>query len=71
MQVSFDPLDYSGTPDEARKQALRERDAELRRLRKLGKRCYGFMLKNQLRKYWGLGQPDGRVRDVFYVSIHD
>lgn len=64
MQVSFDPLDY---PD--RKSALKARKERADVERKAGKRVFAWTLPNQLKPYAGLGIPDGRVRNVYYLNI--
>ena len=66
MQESFSRLWEGYETDKA---ALTARNARLRELRSQGVKCRGFTLTNQLRKYAGLGQPDGRVCNVYYVSV--
>ncbi len=65
-QLAFDPLDWN-TPEQAKK----ERDACYRALKEEGRQAKRWVLKNQLRKYSGFGQDDGRVRDVYYVTVYD
>ena len=65
-QLRFDPLQY-GTAAEAKA----ARDMLYRMLRKVGRNVYRWTLKNQLRQYAGLGIPDGRVRDVYYLQSRD
>jgi hypothetical protein len=45
------------------------RDAHYRTLREQGVKARRFFLKNQLRQYAGLGQPDGRSCDVYFVEF--
>ena len=52
-------------------EAKTARDRRLRELRKQGKRVKGFCLRNQLRKYAGLGQPDGRFCHVYMIHIFE
>jgi len=61
--ISFDPLDY-GTA----KAAKAARDAKWRELRKEGRPVRRWVLTNQLRPYASLGCPDGRIRDVYYIT---
>ena len=60
-QISFDPLN-----DEAAKE---HRDARYWREKKAGRYAKRWVLKNQLRPYAGLGIPDGRIRDVYYLTV--
>ena len=65
-QKGFSTLwDGYATSDEAKK----ARDEEARRLRKEGFKVRRWVLRNQLRKYSGLGQPDGRSCNVFMIDI--
>jgi hypothetical protein len=64
-QVSFDPLDY--TSGEAAKKA---RDEYYRDCKKDGKEAKRWVLRGQLQKYSSYGVEDGRVRDVYYVSVY-
>lgn len=75
-QISYDPLYLMDqNPDlsreEAHKVMRRERDKDLRQARIEGQKVYGWTLRNQLRPYRGLGQPDGSVRHVYYISVMD
>lgn len=81
-QFRWDPLDYvdavDGTPnvlteDEAAKLALSARNRWVREHRKMHPDIdvHSWTLTDQLRKYSGLGQPDGRVRNVYYVTVTD
>ena len=65
-QISFDPLEYP-----TRESAMQARNARLRAERAAGRKATGFTLRNQLRPYAGVGIPDGRIRDVFYVQLWD
>ena len=72
-QISFDPLKYSDMHSgiseiDAKKLALKERNQTLREIKKRDPMAYGWALPNQLRKYAGLGQLDGRSRTVYYIS---
>lgn len=66
-QAVFDPLEFG-----SREAALKERNRYYRDIIQLfGKdAAHRFTLKDQLRKYSGFGQPDGTVRDVFYVQLN-
>jgi hypothetical protein len=55
-------VDYPS--NESAKQA---RDTRARELRKLGHTVRCGRITNQLRKYSGLGQPDGRIGHVYEV----
>ena len=75
-QISYDPLDFidqfAGCPTSyamAHAAARRERDRVLRATRKAGSRAYGWTLPNQLKKYSGLGVEDGRIRNVYYITV--
>ena len=65
-QISFDPLDYADSGE-----AKRARNAKLRALRQAGANARGWTLPNQCRPYASFGVPDGRVRNVYYVTIYD
>ena len=65
MQISFDPLDFN----EDRKAALRARKERADLERKAGHRVFAWTLPNQLKQYAGLGIPDGRIRNVYYLNI--
>ena len=66
-QYSFDPLDYDN-PQEAKE----ARNRHYKDLKSKGvtwvKR---WVLKNQLRPYAGLGQPDGRIRDIYFINTSE
>jgi hypothetical protein len=47
------------------------RDAEWRRFKRLGVKATRSVLRGQCRPYSGLGQPDGRVCDVYYITVYD
>lgn len=73
MQISFDPLTYldngtCATMADAVSRAKTERNIELAIRKKNGEKVSGFRLTGQLRQYAGFGQPDGRVRTVYYVQ---
>lgn len=65
MQVSFDPLNYN----EDRKAALKARKVYADQAKAEGRRVFAWTLPNQLKQYAGLGQYDGRVRNVYYLNI--
>lgn len=71
-QTSFDPIKYADqmglAMHDAAKIAKKERDLELRRIKKRDPSAYGWRLTGQLRQYAGFGQPDGRVRTVYYIT---
>lgn len=65
-QFSFDPLDeFKGS-----KTAHQLRNEVLIKLRKAGIPCKGWVLKNQLREYAGMNQPDGRIRNVYMINLN-
>ena len=64
-QSSFSTL-WDGFSND--KTALAARNRKLRELRKAGHRCRGFSLPGQMRKYAGLGQPDGRSCTVYMIN---
>ena len=69
-QISFDPLDYVGQYEEGdHSKALADRNAHLKQLRKEGKQVRGWTLTRQLRTYASFGVPDGRVRNVYYITV--
>lgn len=71
MQMSFDPLKYqdAGLDEKAaRLAAMRARNLKAKEMRAEGARVHCWTLTGQLRQYAGLGVPDGRVRNVFYIS---
>lgn len=77
QEARFDPLQYLDLPanagmtfEQATKQARADRDVCLRHWRKEGKNAKGWSLTGQLRKYKSFGEPDGRTRTVYYVSIY-
>jgi len=53
---------------ESDKAARRARDTEARRLRTAGHRVLCSVLRNQTRKYAGLGQPYGRSGSVYMLT---
>lgn len=71
----FDPLAYADDEGlslaDATAMALRCRNAMLRELRRRGvTNCKGWTLTGQLRKYKGFGVPDGRMRNVYYITVY-
>lgn len=72
MQISFDPLKYedAGMDAEAAvKQAKKDRNAKYKELINQGEFVKRWTLTGQLRQYVSFGVPDGRVRNVYYLSI--
>lgn len=65
VQNSFSVL-WDGFPTDAAAKAAR--DAEWKRLRALGWTAKRWVLKNQVKQYAGLGQPDGRSCDVYKID---
>lgn len=67
MQLSFSTTWTGHTTDAEAKAA---RDAKYRELKKDPNvlKVRRSVLKNQLRKWAGLGQPDGRVCDVYMID---
>ena len=51
-------------------EAKKARDAKAKVLRAQGFRVKRWTLPNQLRPYAGLGVPDGRVGNVYYVDAY-
>lgn len=68
MQKSFSRL-WDGY--ETDKAAMKARNAEAKRLRKLGKRVACFTLPNQVKPYDGLGQPNGASCSVYFLQTAD
>lgn len=72
-QYRWDPLEYAdmhGVDQKAgAKLALADRDKQARAWRKEGFEVKCWTLTGQLRKYSGLGQPDGRIRNVYYITV--
>jgi len=54
---------------ETDKDARAARDCKARSLRKEGRMVKCWALRNQCRKYAGLGQPDGRSCTVYMLDI--
>jgi len=52
-------------------EAKAARDQRYRELKAQGYSVKRWVLKNQLVQYTGLGQPDGRVRDVYMLNVED
>lgn len=65
-QESFSTL-WDGYSTAAEAKAAR--DARYRALKKEGKTVKRSVLTNQLKKYDGLGQPNGGVCDVYYLTV--
>ena len=78
QQIRFDPLEYLDLPAnagwtlaQATAQARKDRDLCLRVARQKGKECIGSRTTGQLRKYKSFGEPDGRTRTVYYITIYE
>lgn len=74
-QMRFDPLDFEDnmgiTPQEARKEALAAR-AIIKRAIQVSRPDFevrAWTLTGQLRKYKSFGVEDGRVRNVYYLTV--
>lgn len=65
-QISFDPLDF---PADSHRLAKQARDARYRELKKAGASVKRWKLPGQIRQYSGFGQPDGRVRDIYFINV--
>lgn len=65
MQHSFSRLWDGYESDDAAKKA---RDARYREMKKEGRNVKRFSLANQLKKYDGLGQPNGSSCPVYYIN---
>lgn len=57
--------------EDREKGAMKARNARLKELRIQGVEVKGMSLPNQLRKYSGLGQPDGSIGTVYGIQIFD
>ncbi len=74
-QFSWDPLDYMDSDDltfeEACKRAKADRTAWTNAVRKAFPmfEVKQWTLTGQLKQYAGFGRPDGRVRNVYYVTV--
>lgn len=73
-QISFDPLDFEErmglTPEAARKEAQAARRAVIKAKEAEGHKCRAWTLTGQLRKYRAFGQPCGRTRNVYYITVY-
>ncbi len=54
---------------ETNSDAIKARNARAKELKLQGHRAFKWTLRNQLRQYAGLGQPDGRVGNVYMISV--
>lgn len=76
-QFSWDPLDYMDsdglTFEEACKRAKADRTAWINVHRKAFPlfEVKAWTLTGQLKQYAGFGRPDGRVRNVYYVTVRE
>lgn len=76
-QFSWDPLDYMDadglTFEEACKRAKADRTAWTNAVRKAFPlfEVKQWTLTGQLKQYAGFGRPDGRVRNVYYVTVRE
>jgi flagellar biosynthesis regulator FlaF len=72
-QLRFDPLDFEERmaldPAAARKEALAARKSVSKSIEALGYGVKLWTLAGQLRKYRALGEPCGRVRSVYYITV--
>lgn len=74
-QISFDPLHFEEqmglSPTEATKEALTARGVLQRQINKYRPdlKAKAWTLTGQLRKYKSFGEPCGRVRNVYYLTI--
>ena len=50
------------------KDAKKARNTLLIEMRKQGIRCFGFTLDNQVKKYDGIGQPNGASCKVYMID---
>ena len=65
MQRSFSRL-WDGYASD--KEALLARNREAKMLKQAGARVRCFTLPNQIKKYDGLGQPNGGVCNVYFID---
>ena len=75
-EFRFDPLDWQDqrgmSYDESNAAAKAARDKNLAAIRKMGLQGFtvrGWCLRGQLRQYASYGNPDGRMRTVFYITV--
>ena len=68
MQHSFSTL-WDGFASDAEAKAAR--DKKYHELKKADVRCRRWVLKNQLRKYNGLGSPNGQSCDVYMIDVNN
>jgi hypothetical protein len=72
QQIRFDPLDWMDNGYElvpASEQAIARRRLWQSALRKRGVMTKAWVLPNQLREYKSFGVDDGRVRNVYYLTV--
>lgn len=50
------------------KEAKEQRDADYKAMKKTGKNVTRFTLRNQVKKYDGLGQPNGASCHVYFIQ---
>ena len=65
MKLSF----WGNVDYQTNKEAYLARNTEARRLKALGYKVKLRSLPGQMRKYSGLGQPDGRIGTVYKIEI--
>lgn len=77
-QFRWDPLEYLDSGEatdatQAAKMALSARNKWVRAHRKAhpDQLVSVWTLPDQLRQYRSMGNPDGRVRNVYYVTVRD
>lgn len=66
-QLSFSRLWDGYTTDNEAKAA---RNAKAKELRAQGKQVNAWVLRNQLKKYDGLGQPNGLSCNVYMLNVY-
>lgn len=55
--------------EQAQRMSLKERNAKAKELRRQGYRVKCFTMPNQLRQYWGFGDPCGLSCTVYGINI--
>jgi hypothetical protein len=53
------------------KDAMKARNVILKEIKKKGISCFGFTLRNQLKKYDGIGQPNGSSCNVYMIDYDE
>ncbi len=76
-QFSWDPLDYMGADDLTFEEACKRAKADRAAWTNIHRKSFPLFevkqwtLTGQLKKYAGFGRPDGRTRNVYYVSVRE